>query len=340
MKKNYKEDFWKLAKKNSREIKDALKFYPKEKFLKDLYKENQILIKDGRKFKTNSEYKRAYNYSADIMYRYDDWIFKDRLYVKTLNKPQLSSKNLERSKAIKILYHLFEFSCGDLYLRENVDSNNDILFSYKKIEKYFKSLKSIKIDKFRWGMSYSFPKKNQIKLIKNSQKFNHNLSLNNMDFHPVSYNFYYKKKDIFNYPAEKNTLLFCVNLLNQNIDPIINFIKSLKGLKKIEFNDSIVSDEDGVYNSSNQSVNFPVRYRDKFNNRRFLNPYANDWEFGHDSANDKIIINNLKKLKESLDKKITFYFNSIDYYSTSVQKILKQNGIIEKHASFKGIYYD
>ena len=328
MKKNYKEDFWKLAKKNNREIKNALKFHSKEKFLKDLYKENQILIRDGKNLKTNTEFKKADKHATDIMLSYDDWIFNDRFYVKTVNIPKLSSKNLEPLKGINILYHYYEFDCGDLYLRDNVDSNNDIIFCYQKIEKYFKSLKSIKLNKFRWCMNYSFPKHNQIELLKNSQKFNHNLSLNTMDYHPISYNFYTKKEwSPFKYPAEKNTLLFCVNLLNQNIDPIINFIKNLKGLKKIEFNDSIVSDQDGVYNSSNQSVNFPVRYRDKFNNPRFLNPYANDWEFGHDSENDKLIINNLKKLKKSLDKKIPFFFNSIDYYSTSVKEIFKQQGI-------------
>ena len=160
-----------------------------------------------------------------------------------------------------------------------------------------------------------------------------------MDYHPISYNFYYKQKNVFSYPAKKNTLLFCVNLLNQNIDPIINFIKKLNCLEKIEFNDCVVFDEDGVYNSSHQSIDFPVRYRESFENMSFLNPYANDWEFGSNELNDKIIINNLKKLKNSLDKKIIFYFNSIDFYSKSVQKILKDNGIISKFSSFKGIYY-
>ena len=84
---------------------------------------------------------------------------------------------------------------------------------------------------------------------------------------------------------------------------------------------------------------FEKHYRTLLKNPKFLNPYVNDWEFGHDSTNDKIIINNLKKLKESLDNNIIFFFNSIDYYGTSVQEILKLNGLIKKITSFKGIYY-
>lgn len=338
MKKDYKKDFWKLVKKTNIEIKFNLKFFPKDKFINNIYKENQQLIKDGKNLKTNNDFKRVYDHAIDIMFRHDDWMFDGRFYVKTVNKP-IFDKNLFNIH-IKRKHPSFTFNCGDLLLRKNVDSYKDILTCYSTVEKFFKNLKNDKFDKFRWGMDYTYPNEDQIELLKNSQKFKHNLSLNSISFHPISYNMYSPNVDgESEYPVDENTLLLSVNLLNQNIDPLINFAKCLNNLKKIEFNDNIVNDIEGTYNSSRQSVNFPVRYRDKFNNPRFLNPYANDWEFGHDSTNDKIIINNLKKLKESLDKKITFFFNSIDYYGTSVQEILKLNGLIKKITSFKGIYY-
>ena len=106
-----------------------------------------------------------------------------------------------------------------------------------------------------------------------------------------------------------------------------------------EFNDSIVIDRDHTFNSSYQTDEFRNRYRENLDNFSFLNPYCNDWEFGKNNNQDKKIMENLIKIRKSVNRKVVFYFNSIDFYSTPVQEMLKEKKIIDKIIDFKGIYY-
>ena len=340
MKKDFKKDFLRLSKKNNKDIKNALRFYPKEKFLINILKENHKLIAVNKELKSSKSYENAFAEAEEIMLRFDDWLFDGRFYVKTINEPEILSKNTKPLKDKKISFHYFDFVCGDLYLRNKVDSNIDTLYSYKTIVKYFKNLKKIKIDKFRWSMQYSYPNEDQKDHLKNSQKLGHNLSLNLLEYNPISYNqFNTLGKYGYHYGSPKNTLHISVNLLNQPVEPLLNFIKKLNNLKRIEFNDSIVIDRDHTFNSSYQTDEFRNRYRENLDNFSFLNPYCNDWEFGKNNNQDKKIMENLIKIRKSVNRKVVFYFNSIDFYSTPVQEMLKEKKIIDKIIDFKGIYY-
>ena len=114
MKKDYKKDFWKLVKKTNIKIKFNLKFFPKDKFINNIYKENQQLIKDGKNLKTNNDFKRVYDHASDIIFRHDDWMFDGRFYVKTVNKHIFDKKLFNIH--IKRKHPSFTFNCGDLLL--------------------------------------------------------------------------------------------------------------------------------------------------------------------------------------------------------------------------------
>ncbi len=293
-KKDYKRDFWKLVKKNENEINFNKRFFPNDVFLKKIYKENHQLLEDGNKLKSNKDFKKAYEYAIDIMLRHDDWMFDGRNYTKKLKKPKLTFKpdlNKHGDWVQQISkYHVFEFNCGDLYLRNNVNSDEDLHYSYLKIKKYFSSIKN-NIDKFRWGMTYSYPKPKEIKKLENTQKFDHHLCLNTLSFQAISYNFY---------SDQKNRLIITSDLLKENLDPLVNFISRLNNLKIVRFRD--VAYEDIEY--PNNNLNY---FEKELKNPNFFN-YNN-----LDLKQRKIKLRNLLKLRKSINKKIKFLLETWEF---------------------------
>lgn len=284
MKKDYKKKFLFLTKKNNKDILYHKRFYPNEDFLKKIFKENQNLIKNGKRLKNKNQFKKAYDYATDIMLRTDDWIFDNKkLYIKNYKKPVLTFKPDElKGKKWKqqiSKYHVFEFDCGNLHLRTDVNSDNDLHYCYGKIKRYFNSTKT-NINKFRWGMNYYYPKINEIKKLEKTQKFGHYLLLNGLYFQAMSYNFY---------TDAKNTLIITSDLLKENLDPMINFISRLNKLSKIYFRDVVFEENDEGYEF----------FRVNLKNERFFNYFP-------DLKQSKLKLKNLLKLRKLINKKIKF----------------------------------
>ena len=238
---------------------------------------------------------------------------------KILNKPIFSHNNLEE----KTKYHIFEFRCGDLYLRENVNSNKDILSCYPIIKKYFNNIKKTKIDKFRWNMVYTYPVKKEENHLNIDTNFAQILL-------PISYNGDLGIKD--------NILHIPIVLLNEDVEPLIKFIKSLNNLKKIQFNDCYWDEYTEDFREYLTNGKYIFDYlRTTLKNPNFLNPESSRKKDYYDPFNfkvDKKILHKLKKLRKSLGKQVAFLFNHIDYYPVTIQEILKKNGIIKKTTSW------
>ena len=286
MKIDYKKKFFFLVKKTEKGILFNKKFFPKDVFLKKIYKENHQLLQNGKKLKSNKDFKKAEEYATDIMLRLDDWMFDGRHYTKKLKKPILTFK-----PDLKSEYHVIEFNCGDLYLRNNVNSDEDLHYSYQKIKTYFSSNKK-NINKFRWGMVYSYPQPKEIKKLKETQKFDHHLYLNILSFQAISYNYF---------SDAKNILIITSDLLKENLDPLVNFINRLKDLKKVRFYDVAYDTITG----------YPVN-----NLNYFEQELSNPNFFNYNNVNlkqKKIKLKNLLKLRNSINKKIKFQIQTFDF---------------------------
>ena len=277
MKINYKKKFFFLAKKTEKEMLFNKKFYPHDKFLKEVFKENHDLLNWGKEIKKHSGYKRLYTHASNIMLKHDDWMFDDRLYVKDIKKPHKPKSYLNK----KMGRLFIEAECGDLLLRNKIDTTKDILFLIKNIKKSFNTEGNI-LKWFSFELRYTYPKSFQIDKLKQTRKFGHYLSLNHLSFPTMSFN---------HYIDQKRKLLISVDWLDIELNFLKDFIKKLHNLKEIVFDElSFTTDDKISYEYCSKNLNNPdfCNYENKKKNVKLI----------------KNKINNLNKFRKIVDQKI------------------------------------
>ena len=220
-----KQDFKKLFKQKWKEqfnfFTEYEYIYKKHKLFDQLSKENfNLSLKKIDKKYISQDYKKLYNQAINISWGIDEIISSIGLFNRKIKNPVLESSHNTGD------FQYIDFRCGDLYLRKNVIIKKDTLYCYKFFSKFVDKINT-KLNKFRWGMSYSFPasQKEIVKLIKTQTK-KHFLSLELLWISPAIYNFN-KKKD--------NTLYLTSDLLWTNFTAIIKLVNKLNNLKKIKF---------------------------------------------------------------------------------------------------------
>ena len=294
IKTDYKKKFNFLSHKTKNEINFNLKFFPNEIFLKELLSRVDELIKSGNLLKNKSGFKKLYSNTSDIMWEHDDWMFDGRFYTKNIKKPFIDSNFINKKNGRMFV----SAECGDLFLRNSVDSSSDLLILIKKIKKSF-DIKKNKIKYFAFELCYTYPKNDEIERLEKTQKFGHYLSLNRLLFPAMSFN---------HYSDHRNKLIVPVDLLNIKLDFMKNFIKNLNKLKEIVI-------QELAFDTSNVSYDY-------FSNV-LKNPNFCSYEY---KKNDKKLIKrkliNLNYLRKIVDPKIPikietllFEENFIDYGS-------------------------
>ena len=220
--------------------------------------------------------------------------------------PNLKSSNLLPD------HMFFIFDCGDLWIRKNVNFQDDLDICFGKVVlPSILELEVGEIENFSWAMRYTVPFLKQIKGLKDNQKYqiieeteitnkgeveNDNHNENFID--PI--NFDGKTltiiDDIFLFPPELLTRLIGKFKDVKNINLVITKMKG--GF--LEMSD----DEDDYINKTLKNSN---------------------WWTGNLNLNDKKYIEDLKKIKKEINPSIKFDLSS---FSADEKQILKDNKII------------
>lgn len=198
---------------------------------------------------------------------------------------------IKRSSTLKPDDMFYFFDCGDLWVRKNVNLQDDIERCFDIILPSMSTLANNVIKYFGWAMKYTVPHLDQIKGLKDNQVYkiieeteesedgeitNENHNENFID--PIRYDGKTLEivDDIFLYPPEM----------------LIDLIKKFKDVKNIR-----------LYMSQMRGGFLDTEDDDEYIIKTIKNP---DWHSISLSAKDQKDIENLKEIKEGIDSKIKF----------------------------------
>ena len=202
------------------------------------------------------------------------------------------------------------FDCGDLWVRQNVNLQNDIERCFDTILPSISTLDDNVIKYFGWAMKYTIPYLEQIEGLKDNQVYkiieeteeskdgeivNENHNENFID--PIRYDGKTLDiiDDIFIYPPEM----------------LIDLIKKFKDVKRIR-----------IYMAQMRGGFLDTEEDDEYIIKTAKNP---DWHSISLSANDKNDIEHLKDIKQGIDSSIKF---DLSAFPDDEIKIFKRNKII------------
>ena len=204
--------------------------------------------------------------------------------------------NLERSNLLPD-HMFFQFDCGDLWIRENVNFQDDLDICFEKVVlPSILELEVGEIENFTWAMRYTVPFFKQIKGLKDNQKYqiveeteitnkgevendNHNENfIDPIDFDGKTLTII---DDIFLFPPEL----------------LIKLIGKFKDVKNINL---IMTKMRGGFLEMSDD-------EDDYINKTLKNP---NWWTSNLNLNDKKYIEDLKKIKKGINPSIKFDFSS------------------------------
>lgn len=212
-----------------------------------------------------------------------------------MNYPNLIKEDLSRN--------LFEYDGGDLWIRENVHFQSELNHCWdKNILKIIEKSKSI--SEFLWKINYIIPHKDQIGA---SPLINHPRGQEKKQNYKIRENnkFYC---EIIKY--SKNELYLVDDILLYDPKIIVKFINKLIGIKKINFSMNLMMPIDDLLEEDDDWISL------------YLDNLAWEPYNFHPAKPDDL--EDIKYIKDNIDKNITFDF-SIDEYGI---KILKNNKIL------------
>ena len=204
----------------------------------------------------------------------------------------------------------YSFDCGDLWVRQNVNLQDDIQRCFDVILPSISTLDDNVIKYFGWAMKYTVPYLNQIKGLKDNQEYkiieeteesedgeiiNENHNENFID--PIRYDGKTLEiiDDIFLYPSEM----------------LIDLIKKFKDVKNIR-----------LYMAQMRGGFLEMEEDDEYIIKTVKNP---NWHSISLSANDQKDIEHLKEIKEGIDPSIKL---DLSAFPDDEIKIFKSNKII------------
>ena len=215
--------------------------------------------------------------------------------------------NLERSNLLPD-HMFFQFDCGDLWIRENVNFQDDLDICFEKV--VLPSILELavgEIENFKWAMRYTVPFFKQIKGLKDNQKYqiieeteitnkgevendNHNENfIDPIDFDGKTLTII---DDIFLFPPEL----------------LIKLIGKFKDVKNINL--VMTKMRGGFLEMSDDE--------DDYINKTLKNP---KWWTCNMNLDDKNFLNDLKKIRAGIDSSIKYDFTS---FPDDQRKILKK----------------
>ena len=219
--------------------------------------------------------------------------------------------NLKQSNLLPD-HMFFQFDCGDLWIRKNVNFQDDLDICFEKVVlPSILELEIGEIENFSLAMRYTVPFFKQIQDLKDNQNYqiieeteitnkgeiendNHNENfIDPIDFDGKTLTIV---DDIFLYPPEL----------------LIGLIKKFKDVKNINL--TITKMRGGFLEMSDDE--------DDYINKTLKNP---NWWTGNLNLNDKKYIEDLKKIKKGINPSIKFDLNP---FSADEKQILKDNKII------------
>lgn len=213
--------------------------------------------------------------------------WKNGLNITKKDYPKLIRKNIQNNNFI------FEFNGGDLWVRDNVSFWDDQDTCWN--DKILKAINSANIiSSFIWKINYTFPFADQIKNLKDNQKYK-----------IISDNYYHA--NIIKYSDGILNITDDVLLFDPEI--ICQFINKLSGIKKIIVGINIMepnnfdTEEDEWIKNGLKNNNWNINYFD---------PYMDD------------DLKDVKYIKDNIDKDIVFEFD----LPPNQMKILKKEKII------------
>lgn len=215
--------------------------------------------------------------------------------------------NLERSNLLPD-HMFFQFDCGDLWIRENVNFQDDLDICFEKV--VLPSILELavgEIENFKWAMRYTVPFFKQIKGLKDNQKYqiieeteitnkgevendNHNENfIDPIDFDGKTLTII---DDIFLFPPEL----------------LIKLIGKFKDVKNINL--VMTKMRGGFLEMSDDE--------DDYINKTLKNP---KWWTCNMNLDDKNFLNDLKKIRAGIDSSIKYDFTS---FPDDQRKILEK----------------
>ena len=223
----------------------------------------------------------------------------------------MAHPNLERSNLLPDNM-FFQFDCGDLWIRKNVNFQDDLDICFEKVVlPSILELEIGEIENFSCAMRYTVPFFKQIQDLKDNQNYqiieeteitnkgeiendNHNENfIDPIDFDGKTLTIV---DDIFLYPPEL----------------LIGLIRKFKDIKNINL--TITKMRGGFLEMSDDE--------DDYINKNLKNP---NWWTSNLNLNDKKYIEDLKKIKKGINSSIKFDLSS---FSADEKQILKDNKII------------
>ena len=229
--------------------------------------------------------------------------------------PVLTKKTISETEI------LFEFDCGDLWIRDNVDKFEDMDRSINLLKKELPILKGKKFDKLNLKMKYTAPHSLQLDKLKIDSSNKYEVESTNIH---TSYPLIYGDVD----PGTDNhkTLFVSEELINSDYEFICEVAKLLKDLKVIHFWTCDMTD--GFLASDIDQDEF---IKLELNNPQWFTQFMEvkenyvepDEKIGEKFGND---LDGLIYIRKKLEPEIKIEFNHLD---KEEENILKENNIIE-----------
>ena len=224
-------------------------------------------------------------------------------------------------KIIKPERMYFNFECGDLWKRENVDKWDDIDQCLKLIEPLLKKHKT-KLQDFVWDMNYSAPYMAQIDYMKKNKLKEYPIEDQNKHFmNPV----WYHETNLNN--ELENTLYVGEDLIVANYEFVVDLVNKIEGLETLSFwmmplsGGFLENDPGGDVEDIQDTLNNKSWFNGILTIDEVYAPEESKYEedlHGND-------LDGLKFIRENIDPKIKFEFSHLEKHE---EKILKDNRII------------
>ena len=218
--------------------------------------------------------------------------------------------NLERSNLLPD-HMFFQFDCGDLWIRKNVNFQDDLDICFEKVVlPSILELEVGEIENFSWVMRYTVPFHKQIKGLKDNQKYQiieetEITSKGEVENDNHNENFI----DPINFDGKTLTIIDDIFLFPPEL--LIGLIGKFKDVKNINL--VITKMKGGFLEMSDDE--------DDYINKTLKNP--NWWTCNLD-LNDKKSIEDLKKIKKGINTSIKFDFSS--FPDDEMKKLEKELG--------------
>ena len=215
--------------------------------------------------------------------------------------------NLERSNLLPD-HMFFQFDCGDLWIRENVNFQDDLDICFEKV--VLPSILELavgEIENFKWAMRYTVPFFKQIKGLKDNQKYQiiEETEITNKgevenDNHNENF------IDPIDFDGKTLTIIDDIFLFSPEL--LIKLIGKFKDVKNINL--VMTKMRGGFLEMSDDE--------DDYINKTLKNP---NWWTCNMNLDDKNFLNDLKKIRAGINSSIKYDFTS---FPDDQRKILEK----------------